>query len=134
MIYNLGTLRGGVIMGILSGIACIAIIRFYDWSGRDWLGIEAIKSLKSYQGSKLAARLTAWVLRKGDPVVFLFLSIKFDPFMTMAYMRHGAFNGMKGRDWKIFAASIVVGNAYWTLACFSGISIIEWFGKSMITD
>lgn len=129
VIYHLGTLQGGVVMAILSGVACHAILRIYDWSGRDWLGIEAIKGLKNYQGRNLAARFTAWMLRTGDPMVFLFLSIKFDPFMTVAYLRHGAFNGMNRRDWSIFAASILVGNTYWTLVCLSGISLVEWCGK-----
>lgn len=69
--------------------------------------------------------------KKSDHVVFLFLSIKFDPFITTAYMRHGKFNGMTKRDWKIFTGSLLLGNVYWTLACYMGIMLFEWvWGKS----
>ena len=76
-------------------------------------------------------RITAWVLKKSNPIVFLFLSIKYDPFITTAYLRHGAnqFNGMKRRDWKIFIGSLLVSNAYWTLACYMGITLFEWGWK-----
>ena len=131
VIYHLGTLLGGVVMVMLSGLACLAMIRVYDWSGRDWLGVEAVKNLKQYRGRNLVARMIAWMLRRSDPVVFMVLSIKFDPFMTMAYFRHGAFSGMTQRDWTIFGASIVVGNAYWTLVCLSGISLVEWAARMM---
>ena len=69
---------------------------------------------------------------KSDPIVFFFLSIKYDPFITMIYMRHGAYNGMSNRDWKIFTGSLILGNAYWTLACFMGISLVEWGWKVML--
>ncbi len=68
-------------------------------------------------------------MKKSDPVVFLFSSIKFDPFITTAYMRHGKFNGMNGRDWKIFTGSLIIGNGYWTLACYMGITLFEWVWK-----
>lgn len=58
-------------------------------------------------------------------VVFLFLSIKFDAFITTAYMRRGKFNGMGKRGWAIFMGSLLISNVYWTLACFKGITIFE---------
>lgn len=126
VIAHLGMLNGGIVMGILSGLVCLAMIRLYDWSGRDWLGVEAVKDLKQYRGRNVVARTIAWMLHRSDPVVFMVLSIKFDPFMTTAYLRHGSFNGMTRRDWTIFCASIAVGNAYWTLVCLSGISVATW--------
>jgi hypothetical protein len=42
----------------------------------------------------MTGKLTFWILQKSDPVVFLFLSLKVDPFITMVYLRNGAFNGM----------------------------------------
>jgi hypothetical protein len=126
VIYHFGLLVGGLVMMLLSFVACLLSLWFYDWSKRDWLGIEAIKGLKDYEGSKSLGRLSGWLLRKSDPVVFLFLSLKYDPFITTAYLRHGAFNGMSRRDWRIFLGSTVVANVYWTLACFMGISLVEW--------
>jgi len=133
IIYKLGIFKGGIVMTLLSFAACILILKFYDWSKRDWLGIEAIKGLKGYDGDKKARRITAWFMKKSEPVVFLFSSIKFDPFITTAYMRHGAhqFNGMSRRDWKIFIGSLIIGNAYWTLACYMGITLVEWGWKAV---
>jgi len=56
---------------------------------------------------------------------------RYDPFITMIYMRHCAYNGMSKRDWKIFTGSLFLGNAYWTHAFFMGISLVEWGWKVM---
>ena len=125
-IYQFGVLRGGLLMMVLSFVACLLLFRFYDWSRRDWLGIETIKTLKTYEGNRWIRRMTSWILRKSKPVVFIFLSIKFDAFITMIYFRHGAFNGMNKRDWQTFTGSIVVGNFYWTLACYLGVSLFAY--------
>lgn len=131
VIYRFGILWGGLVMMVLSFIACLLSVWFYDWSKCDWLGIEAIKSLKGYSGDKKLGRLTGWLLRKSDSVVFLFLSIKYDSFITMTYMRHGShqYNGMSQRDWRIFLGSVAISNAYWTLAAYMGISVVEWIWR-----
>lgn len=129
IIYRFGILEGGVVMTVLSFMACILSIMFYDWFKRDWLGIEAIKALKDYPGIKQAGRvagIAAWALKKSDPVVFVFLSLYYDPFITMTYLRHGKFNGMSKRDWGVFMASLLLGNGFWTLSCYTGISVFEW--------
>ena len=133
VIWKLGILGGGAVMTILSFLICYIIMIFYDWSKKDWLGIETIKQVKEYQGKSLIGRFTSWMLKKGDLAVFLFLSIQFDPFITTAYLRHGAHNysGMKKRDWKNFIASLLVGNIYWTLVAFAGVSLIEYIGKRL---
>jgi len=131
VIYHLGILKGGIVMTLLSFIACILTMKFYDWSKRDWLGIEAIKRLKGYEGSKKLGKVTAWSLKKSEPVIFLFLSIQYDPFITTAYLRHGKFSGMTKRDWKIFTGSLLIANTYWTLACYMGISLVEWGLKTI---
>lgn len=131
VIYRLGILKGGAVMTFLSFLACIGIMKFYDWSKRDWLGIEAIKGLREYEGSRFFGRFVSWVLRQSAPVAVVLLSINFDTFIVTAYMRKGAyqFTGMNRRDWKIFLGSLIIGNAYWTLACFMGISLAEWAWK-----
>lgn len=118
-------------MSILSFIACLLTLLFYDWSKRDWLGIEAIKELKHYEGDGWFRRGLAWLLKKGDPFACIVLSIKCDPFITTAYLRHGAFNGMTRRDWKIFVASWLIGNVYWSLACFGGVSVLAWLWRTL---
>ena len=123
-IYTFGILKGGILMMLISFIVCFLTVKFYDWSKRDWLGIEAIKEIKTYKGRRKIGRFTSWIMKKSDPIVFLFMSVKFDPFITTAYLRHGTnqFNGMKRRDWKIF----IISNAYGTLACYMGITLVEW--------
>lgn len=99
---------------------------FYDWSKKDWLGIEAIKELKVYDGTSRFGRFLAWTLRSSEPVACVAPSVTSDPFITTVYLRRGKFNGMTRRDWTIFWASWFIGNAYWILACYMGISFVEW--------
>jgi hypothetical protein len=128
VIWKLGIILGGFVMMGLSAIACYLSFLFYDWSKKDWLGIETIKSLKNYNGVTKLGRMTSWFMKRSDPVIMLFLSIKYDAFITTAYMRHGShqYNGLNKRDWKIFSLSLVISNLYWTLASFMGISLIEY--------
>jgi len=55
-----------------------------------------------------------------------------DPFVTTTYLRHGKFNSMSKRDWAIFMGSLIISNAYWTLECFMGITLVEWVWKSLV--
>jgi hypothetical protein len=130
VIYTCGILQGGIIMMFISLLSCMLTIRFYDWSQRDWMGIEAIKDIKHYQGEIKAGRLVGWFLKRSEPVAFLFLTIWYDPFITMAYLRKGKFNGMTRRDWRIFFISLLIGNGYWIIACYLGITLVElvWRG------
>lgn len=128
VIWYLGLFAGAVVMTFLSFLVCYALLRFYDWTRKDWLGIETIKGLKERESPSWLGRLTSSLLRKGDPAAMLFLAIKFDPFITTAYMRVGShqYNGLSRRDWKIFLGSLLIGNIYWTSAVYAGISIVEW--------
>ncbi len=101
-------------------------MKFYDWSKRDWLGIEAIKSLKDYSGASRSGRFMAWLLRQSDLIACILLSIKFDPFIVTAYLRQGAFGGMTRRDWRIFLLSWLIANAWWSVVCFTGLSAVQW--------
>lgn len=131
VIFKFGILKGGIVMTFFSFLACIGTMKFYDWSKRDWLGIETIKDLKKYTGNKMIGRFSSWLLSESDPIVFLFSTIWYDPFITTAYLRKGKFNGMSRRDWRIFMGSLILGNAYWTLACFMGITLVEWVWKAV---
>jgi hypothetical protein len=35
-------------------------------------------------------------------------------------------------DWRIFLASFLISNAYWILACYMGISLVEWLCQAVI--
>jgi len=128
VIWYLGLLIGAVAMTFLSFSICYGMLRFYDWSKKDWLGIETVKSLKENESSTRLARVITWILNKGGPAAMLLLSIKFDAFVTTAYMRQGnhLYDGLSNRNWKIFLGSLLIGNAYRALAVFTGISIVEW--------
>jgi hypothetical protein len=130
MIFWLGLGWGFVVMAGLSFLACWLQMRFYDWSKRDWLGIEAVKSLKDYAGASRTRRLLAWILRRSDSVACVLLSIKFDPFIVTAYLRREAVDGLTRRDWNIFLLSGLIGNAWWSVACFTGISAVEWVWRA----
>jgi hypothetical protein len=131
VIYKLGILKDGLVMTALACLVNILTLKFYDWSKRDWLGIEAVKGVKDYKGTSKIGQLTAWILRKSDLVVMVFLSIKEDAFVTVIYMRHGShqYNGMSRRDWWIFLVSLAIANLYWALAAYMGISVVEWVWK-----
>lgn len=131
VIFKLGIIKGGIVMTILALFLNIITMLFYDWSKRDWLGIESIKSLKNYTGNKIMGRFMSWLLKRSDSVIFLFLSLHYDAFTTTVYLRQGKFNGMKGRDQFVFMSSLFLSNAYWTLASFMGISLFAWVWKAI---
>src|ERR1035437_3860318 len=66
VIWKLGFTKGGATMALLSLLICLLFLWFYDWSKRDWLGIEAVKRLREYQGESRFRKWTATILRRGD--------------------------------------------------------------------
>lgn len=127
VIYNCGLVWGFATMAVLSFVVCWLLMLFYDWSKRDWLGIEAIKELKHYDGNSRYARWISWVMRRSDPVACVLLSIQFDPFIATVYLRRGRYGGMGREDWRNFLLSWLIGNAYWSIVCFGGVSALIWF-------
>lgn len=134
VVAMLGPVKGGIVMAILSVFVNYLFIKFYDWSKKDWFGIEVAKeaaeygpawirnlSVKSAVGkiiwwpfSKIII-LIFWAIRRGGVVAFLALSMYTDPFVTTVYFRKKSFSGLKKRDWMIFFGSLLVGDIYWTL-------------------
>ena len=117
-----GAILGGLVMTVVAALACYLYIQLYDWAKKDWLGLELLKGMRD--GEEKQNRITRFfqrVIRRGDWLAFLVLSCQTDAFMTTVYMRRGAneYNGMSGRDWRIFWGSIVVSNLWWaTLMTF----------------
>jgi len=132
VIWQLGPFVGGGIMALASLIICLLTLWFYDWSKRDWLGIEAIKGLREPGETKGLRKLFARALQAGDLPAFFALSIYTDPFITTAYMRRGAFTSMTRRDWSIFLGSLIIGNGEWILVLSGGIWVVRaamgWLG------
>lgn len=133
VVFRWGPVWGGLTMSILSLIFCLSLLRLYDRLGRDWLGIEFIKGLHSYTGNSLWKRWMGWLLRRGDLPAFFVLSVKYDPFITTAYLRRVAFEGMARRDWWIFLGSWIVGNASWTIIVFGGLSAFAQVWKWLLS-
>lgn len=113
-----GSIIAFAVMTPLTGLLCLAYIRFYDWAGKDWLGLEALKELREEQANGgWISRIVYRVARHGGVAAFFALSVYGDAFMTTVYFRKGAhsYSGLKLRDHGIFWSSLLVSNAFWTL-------------------
>jgi hypothetical protein len=115
VVYQLGLLRGGTIMTLLSMVQCGALLMLYERMRIDWVGAGSIGRLSSIPNPVRWQRVLLWADRRGAAVVFLALCILQDPFITTVYFRRGRFNGLRPRDWRIFLASVLTSNGYWTL-------------------
>lgn len=116
VIWWLGPLAGGAVMAALSALVCYALLRFYLWSGRDWLGIEAVRGLRDGPPPRQwFLRQTRAILRAGRFPALVVLSVQFDPFITVAYLRgSGAPVGRLERaDWAVFWLSVLISNLSW---------------------
>lgn len=125
VIWKLGAWVGGAIMAFLSPAFCLLLLRIYDRLGRDWLGIEFVKNLRHYEGTSRWRRELAWLVSRGDGVAFVVLSVKYDPFITTAYLRREAYKAMTRRDWAIFLGSWLVANGLWIAVCAGGIEAVR---------
>ena len=137
---NIGGMRGfaltWVLLAAMSFFVCYLLLLFYDWSKKDWLGIEAVKTLKTLkelEGSSFK-RMIAKIIQRGDAFAVIALSIIFDPFIVIAYVRHGAnqYNGLTKKDWKIFFISILISNGWETVILYGGLEGIKQVFKMII--
>jgi hypothetical protein len=128
VLWRFGLLYGCLIMTALSALVCYLTLLFYDWSKKDWLGIEAIKELKHSEGKGPVTRFLARLMRRGDGLALLALSVYFDPFIAVAYLRSGSyhFNGLTRREWRLFWVSVLIGNLFWSFVAFTGITVFRW--------
>ena len=131
IIWKLGLIEGGITMTCFSLMLSYIGISFYDRSGRDWFGIEAIKEkLSGLKGKNWISRLIAAQVKRGGPLTLVILSIKFDPFVTTVYLRdgHRKFGGLAFRDWITFFSSAAIGNGYWIFVMFGGGTLLKYLG------
>ncbi|NTU66989.1 MAG: hypothetical protein HGB08_03635 [Candidatus Moranbacteria bacterium] len=134
VVLEYGMVKGGIIMSLASFLICWLIMLFYDWSKRDWLGIETLKEAREYRGTSKLRLWIAKTVRNNRLFLILVLSINFDPFITTAYMRRGAnrYDGMKSGDWMIFLSSWFIANLYWTVATYYGATAIMSYGRIIV--
>jgi len=133
-----GKMVGGVIMTLLSFLVCGSLVISYTRNKKDLLGVDVVEAVKErgeiwinrFYGTKghwwlivkgiayIPSRiflLVIWLLKKNDVTAFFALSIYQDAFKTTIFLRHGKTDALGARDWWIFAGSMIVSNAYWTL-------------------
>ncbi len=116
-------------MSLASLIACLGMFWLYDLLKRDWLGIETIRELRDGNTKGPIRRAITKIMRWGDVPAFFALSLYFDPFITVTYLRRTRFGGMGRREWVIFLASWALGNGSWILVCFLGIQGVEYLWR-----
>ena len=148
-----GPVFGGGVMTVIAMGITFCFMLFYERGRTDWLGVNAVEEIRrdgfrwvrtlesSEYRSRIIrhlvqiivfiprqlSRLVLFLLRQGDVVAFLVLSIQTDPFITTAFLRHGRFDGLRRRDWIIFAASGLLSNFYWTLRSWGIVIILQFF-------
>lgn len=140
VIYKFGPLYGGILMMFVATAICLTLVYVYDYLEKDWLGIEAVKELVEnfFKEEEEIARkswrrhgknIARWVFHKNKIGQFIFLSLHFDPLITVIYMRPGyhLYNGLTKRDWKIFWASSILSNVWWTGVAFTAVTVLEDF-------
>lgn len=135
VIYHMGVLYGFFIMILLSFLFCWLYFIIYDYLKRDFLGIEYSKekmhSIIANNDSVGVKLLLVKILRKSRVLLFVFLSVYFDPFVAVAFERKGNFeyNGLSARDWRLFIVSLLISNGFWASTVFLGLSFFEFLLK-----
>lgn len=135
VVYQLGLFAGGVIMTTLSLVVSAATLFVYERMGIDWVGAGGLARLSLVQNPTWWQRIVRWAMGRGNAAIFIVLCLLQDPFITTVYFRQGRFDGLNGRDWRIFFGSVFVSNFYWTLR--SGVAAVilvkawGWIGQGM---
>jgi len=132
VIYRLGLMAGGAVMTFLSLLQCGATLVTYDRMRIDWVGSGALAELERVSDPAWWQRIILWAQRQGSGAIFLVLSILQDAFITTAYFRRGRFDGLRASDWRLFLASVLVSNFYWTLRSGAVVTVLvsAWNGLS----
>ena len=124
VMWYFGAVWGSLIMLALTFAVDIGSIRLYDWSKRDWLALEFIRSHRDYSGRNIFRRAARFVLTKTPVwIQVLCLSVKFNAFIITTLLREegSSHNGLSRRDWGIFAVSFIAAQVYWSLCIYGGI-------------
>ncbi len=133
--YVMGTqgfLMGAHIMFWASILACLLTLKFYDWSGTDWIGIETLKETRELENSK-ANVFIAKFFKRSQLAQLIILSLAKDPFIVTIFLREGAhkYGVMNRKDWRNFYLSALIGNVFWATVCWSGIRVLKTMGARL---
>ena len=114
-VYRLGLVAGGAFMTLLSLLQCGFTLVIYERMRVDWVGAGSIARLANTPSPSWWQWVLGFSMQRGKLISFLGLSAFQDPFITTAYFRGGRFDGLTPQDWRLFFASVLVSNGYWTL-------------------
>ncbi|MFA7252692.1 MAG: hypothetical protein WC027_02440 [Candidatus Paceibacterota bacterium] len=135
MVIWLGNLWGSVICSVGALIINFFVLRWYQRTEKDWLGVNILEEIKE-KGHGWAEKLchhpkwyvkwSVWLFAKGfqilirclnknDVLAFIFLSVWKDSFVTTAFLRHGRFSKLETKDYIILVASTIVSVVCWSL-------------------
>jgi hypothetical protein len=129
VIGYLGPIWGGITMTLLTIPVDLLSLRLYDWSKKDWLALEYLRSHREYSGANRIKKLIKLLLTKTPKLVqATVLSIKFNAFIITALLREGADNKLQlsRRDWVLFWWSFLVSQLYWVLVIWLGLETAEF--------
>ena len=132
--FKIGVLGGTAAMTAASLVVCLVLLILYDRLAaaglRDLLGFELLKEVSAeVRRSWLAHPLP---LASGRPartaaaaVLFLYLSLWFDPMTCTIFMRPADHHRMSFGYWTLFGASVLVSNLAWALLVFTGMETAD---------
>lgn len=138
-------------MTVFSLIISAVFMIVYNRTKIDWLGVNVVEKIKN-EGHEWTAKMEnksvfiralafipiqifhfiIWSLKKGDFAAFFALSIFEDPFITTVYLRHGSFESIKNKEWKVFFSSVIVSNGYWIARNTAIIEVFRYFWRLAI--
>lgn len=133
VISKYGWTNGGIIMTLASLLVCVLTFKFYDWAKQDWIGLETLKETQDTNNQSFFSKIVKKLHGKYQWLLFIIFSLKTDPFVTTILMREGAhqYNGLSGRDWKVFLGSLFLGNLFWIWICSFGLETAKSFGLTV---
>jgi hypothetical protein len=130
-IWFWGPLIGGLSMAALSVPVDLVTYRFYNHVADDWLGIEYLRTIRSYDGASKVKRCIRWIMNFGPRwLQTVVLSLRFNSFLVTTLLRSGdagEFRPWTRGDWKTFWLSYATAQIYW-IGC---ISIGVWAGSAL---
>jgi hypothetical protein len=131
---ELGVVSGTVAMSAASLAVCVTLLLLYDRLAtvgvRDLLGFEAVKEIGAEVRLSWLARHTAIASGRraritARALLFLYLSVWFDPMTCTIFMRPADHHRMSLRYWALFGASVVISNAAWAILVYAGTDTIQ---------
>lgn len=102
-------------MTAVAFIINILTLLIYQKMKIDWVGSGLIRELRAKNAPSRMERILLWTNDKSGLLIFIFLNIYQDPFITTAYFKEGNFSRITSRDFAILVASVLFSNAYWIL-------------------